>query len=578
MDIIFIFRNLVNKFISDKPFSMKTDIEIAKTIQMRPVTDVAAELGINPDDLELYGKYKAKVPLSYKSVQPRFEDPKLILVSAISPTPAGEGKTTMSIGLSQALNRINKQATVVLREPSLGPVFGIKGGATGGGYSQVLPMEDINLHFTGDFAAIEKAHNLLAALIDNNIQSKNRSLHLDPRTISWKRVMDMNDRSLRKIVVGLGGTTSGIPRETGFDITAASEVMAILCLSNDIRDLKERLGNIFVGYTFDKKPIYARDLHANGAMAALLKDAIKPNLVQTMEGTPAFVHGGPFANIAQGTNTVIATKTSLALSEYTVTEAGFGFDLGAEKFLDIKCRVADLTPNAVVLVATVRALKYHGGMPLKELKTPDLNFLQKGIVNLQKHIENIRLFNLAPIVAINKFVTDSPEELDFIREYCMNADVPASIADVWGQGGAGATELAEMVVESAGSCCSKFKPLYELDDSVENKIEIIARKIYGAEAVDYTSKAKANLQRIHDLGLEELAVCMAKTQKSLSDNPDLLGRPKDFVITVREIEIAAGAGFLIPITGDIMRMPGLPETPASEHIDIDDEGNITGLF
>lgn len=578
MDIIFIFRNLVNKFISDKPFSMKTDIEIAKTIQMRPVTDVAAELGINPDDLELYGKYKAKVPLSYKSVQPRFEDPKLILVSAISPTPAGEGKTTMSIGLSQALNRINKQATVVLREPSLGPVFGIKGGATGGGYSQVLPMEDINLHFTGDFAAIEKAHNLLAALIDNNIQNKNRSLHLDPRTISWKRVMDMNDRSLRKIVVGLGGTTSGIPRETGFDITAASEVMAILCLSNDIRDLKERLGNIFVGYTFDKKPIYARDLHANGAMAALLKDAIKPNLVQTMEGTPAFVHGGPFANIAQGTNTVIATKTSLALSEYTVTEAGFGFDLGAEKFLDIKCRVADLTPNAVVLVATVRALKYHGGMPLKELKTPDLNFLQKGIVNLQKHIENIRLFNLAPIVAINKFVTDSPEELDFIREYCMNADVPASIADVWGQGGAGATELAEMVVESAGSCCSKFKPLYELDDSVENKIEIIARKIYGAEAVDYTSKAKANLQRIHDLGLEDLAVCMAKTQKSLSDNPDLLGRPKDFVITVREIEIAAGAGFLIPITGDIMRMPGLPETPASEHIDIDDEGNITGLF
>ncbi len=557
---------------------MKTDIEIAKTIQMRPVTDVAAELGINPDDLELYGKYKAKVPLSYKSVQPRFKDPKLILVSAISPTPAGEGKTTMSIGLSQALNRINKQATVVLREPSLGPVFGIKGGATGGGYSQVLPMEDINLHFTGDFAAIEKAHNLLAALIDNNIQSKNRSLHLDPRTISWKRVMDMNDRSLRKIVVGLGGTTSGIPRETGFDITAASEVMAILCLSNDIRDLKERLGNIFVGYTFDKKPIYARDLHANGAMAALLKDAIKPNLVQTMEGTPAFVHGGPFANIAQGTNTVIATKTSLALSEYTVTEAGFGFDLGAEKFLDIKCRVAGLTPNAVVLVATVRALKYHGGMPLKELKTPDLNFLQKGIVNLQKHIENIRLFNLAPIVAINKFVTDSPEELDFIREYCMNADVPASIADVWGQGGAGATELAEMVVESAGSCCSKFKPLYEPDDSVKNKIEIIARKIYGAEAVDYTSKAKANLQRIHDLGLEELAICMAKTQKSLSDNPDLLGRPKDFVITVREIEIAAGAGFLIPITGDIMRMPGLPETPASEHIDIDDEGNITGLF
>lgn len=557
---------------------MMTDIEIAKTIRMRPVTEVAESLGINTDDLELYGKYKAKIPLSYKSSQPRFKDPKLILVSAISPTPAGEGKTTVSIGLAQALNRIQKQATVVLREPSLGPVFGIKGGATGGGYSQVLPMEDINLHFTGDFSAIEKAHNLLAALIDNNIQSKNRSLNLDPRTISWKRVMDMNDRALRKIVVGLGGTTSGIPRETGFDITAASEVMAILCLSNDIQDLKRRLGNIFIGYTFDKKPVYARDLNAHGAMAALLKDAIKPNLVQTIEGTPALIHGGPFANIAQGTNTVIATKTSLALSEYTVTEAGFGFDLGAEKFLDIKCRVADLTPNAVVLVATVRALKYHGGMPLKDLKTPDPDALKKGIVNLQKHIENIKLFNLAPIVAINKFASDSPEELDFIKEFCLNAGVPVSVADVWGQGGAGATELAEMVVENAASCCSKFEPLYALDDRVENKIEIIARKIYGAEAVDYTAKAKANLHRIHDLGLEDLAICMAKTQKSLSDNPDLLGRPKDFIITVREIEIAAGAGFLIPITGDIMRMPGLPETPASEHMDIDDDGNISGLF
>ncbi len=557
---------------------MKTDIEIARSITMRPVAEVAADLGINADDLELYGKYKAKVPLSYKSAKPKIEDPKLILVSAISPTPAGEGKTTVSIGLAQALNKINKQATVVLREPSLGPVFGIKGGATGGGYSQVLPMEDINLHFTGDFSAIEKAHNLLAALIDNNIQSKSRSLNLDPRTISWKRVMDMNDRALRKIVVGLGGTASGIPRETGFDITAASEVMAILCLSDDIQDLKKRLGNIFVGYTFDKKPIYARDLKAHGAMAALLKDAIKPNLVQTIEGTPAFIHGGPFANIAQGTNTVIATKTSLALSEYTVTEAGFGFDLGAEKFLDIKCRVAGLTPNAVVLVATVRALKYHGGMPLKELKTPDLEALKKGIVNLQKHIENIKQFNLAPIVAINKFATDSQEELDFIKDYCFSIGVSASVADVWGQGGAGTLELAELVVENATSCCSRFEPLYDLNESVENKIETIARKIYGAEAVDYTSKAKANLQRIHDLGLDNLAICMAKTQKSLSDNPDLLGRPKDFIITVREIEIAAGAGFLIPITGDIMRMPGLPETPASEHIDIDEDGNISSLF
>ena len=555
-----------------------TDIEIAKSVQMRPITDVAADLGINVDDLELYGKYKAKVPLSYKERKPRYKEPKLILVSAISPTPAGEGKTTVSIGLSQALNKIGKQSTVVLREPSLGPVFGIKGGATGGGYSQVLPMEDINLHFTGDFSAIEKAHNLLAAMIDNNIQSKNHSLNLDPRTISWKRVMDMNDRSLRKIVVGLGGTASGIPRETGFDITAASEVMAILCLSNDIQDLKTRLGNIFVGYTFDKKPVYARDLKAHGAMTVLLKDAIKPNLVQTIEGTPAFVHGGPFANIAQGTNTIIATKTSMALSEYTVTEAGFGFDLGAEKFLDIKCRAAGIAPNAVVLVATVRALKYHGGMSLKDLKMPNLDFLKKGIVNLQKHIENIKLFNLAPIVAINRFTTDSQEELDFIKEYCCKAGVPVAIANVWEQGGAGAMELAEIVVESAAHCCPLFKPLYELEDSVKNKIAKIACNIYGAEAVDYTAKAKVTLQRIHDLGLDGLAVCIAKTQKSLSDNPELLGRPKDFVVTVREIEIATGAGFLIPITGEIMRMPGLPETPASEYIDIGENGEILGLF
>jgi formate--tetrahydrofolate ligase len=557
---------------------MKTDIEIARSIRMQPVTAIAERAGINPEDLELYGKYKAKVPLTYKSAPPRFSDPKLILVSAISPTPAGEGKTTVSIGLSQALNRLGRQASVVLREPSLGPVFGIKGGATGGGYSQVLPMEDINLHFTGDFAAIEKAHNLLAALIDNHIQSKNHSLNLDPRTISWKRVMDMNDRSLRKLVAGLGGTTSGIPRETGFDITAASEVMAILCLASDIRDLKERLGNIFIGYTFDRKPVYARDLKAHGAMAVLLKDAIKPNLVQTMEGTPAFIHGGPFANIAQGTNSVIATKTALALSEYTVTEAGFGFDLGAEKFLDIKCRVAGLTPNAVVLVATVRALKYHGGKPLKTLAEPDLEVLGKGIVNLQKHIENIKIFNLAPVVAINRFATDTPEELDFVKRFCEEINVPVSIADVWGKGGEGALELAGMVVDSSATCCTQFRPLYDLNESIERKIETIARTIYGAEAVDYTPKARAHLLKIKDLGLEGLAICMAKTQKSLSDNPELLGRPKDFIITVREIEIAAGAGFLIPITGDIMRMPGLPESPASERIDIDDDGMITGLF
>ena len=552
-----------------------TDQEIARSVKMLPIGDIARKIGIDPDDLELYGKYKAKLPLKYID---RTKFGKLILVSAISPTPAGEGKTTVSIGLSQALNRIGKKSIVVLREPSLGPVFGIKGGATGGGYSQVLPMEDINLHFTGDFAAIEKAHNLLSALIDNNIQSKNNNLCLDPRTISWKRVMDMNDRSLRSIVVGLGGTSNGIPRETGFDITAASEVMAILCLSKDILDLKERLGNIFIGYTFDKKPIYARDLNANGAMAVLLKDAIKPNLVQTVEGTPAIIHGGPFANIAQGTNSVIATQTALSLTDYTVTEAGFGFDLGAEKFLDIKCRSAKLSPNAAVLVATIRALKYHGGQPLKEIKTPSVEHLAKGIVNLEKHVENIRLFSLSPIVAINRFVTDTQEELDFVKDFCKNKGILVSIIDIWGKGGAGAEELAEIVVKAAETCCPNFLPLYPLTDSVEKKIETIAKKIYGAEAVDYTAKAKANLVKIKNLGLEGLAICIAKTQKSLSDNPDLLGRPKDFVVTVREIEIAAGAGFLIPITGEIMRMPGLPEEPSSLRMDIDNDGNITGLF
>ena len=552
-----------------------TDQDIARTIKLRPIGEIASKLGIDADDLELYGKYKAKLPLKYID---RNKFGKLILVSAISPTPAGEGKTTVSIGLSQALNRIGKRSTVVLREPSLGPVFGIKGGATGGGYSQVLPMEDINLHFTGDFAAIEKAHNLLAALIDNNIQSKNNNLNLDPRTISWKRVMDMNDRALRDIVVGLGGTGNGIPRETGSDITAASEVMAILCLAKDREDLKERLGNIFIGFTFDKKPIYARDLKANGAMAALLKDAIKPNLVQTIEGTPAIIHGGPFANIAQGTNSVIATQTAMSLTDYTVTEAGFGFDLGAEKFLDIKCRSAKLSPNAAVLVATVRAIKYHGGKPLKEIKEPDVAALSRGIENLQKHVENIRLFSLAPVVAINKFVTDTQEELDFIKEYCKSKKIPVSIVDVWAKGGAGAEELASMVVHAAEDCCPNFLPLYPLNESVEKKIETIAKKIYGAEAVDYTAKAKANLAKIDRLGLNGLAICMAKTQKSLSDNPDLLGRPKDFVVTVREIEIAAGAGFLVPITGEIMRMPGLPEEPSSIRMDIDKDGNISGLF
>jgi formate--tetrahydrofolate ligase len=552
-----------------------TDLDIARKVQMKPIGDIAKKLGIDPEDLELYGKYKAKLPLKYID---RNKFGKLILVSAISPTPAGEGKTTVSIGLSQALNKIGKRSAVVLREPSLGPVFGIKGGATGGGYSQVLPMEDINLHFTGDFAAIEKAHNLLSALIANNIQSKTRSLNLDPRTITWKRVMDMNDRSLRHIVVGLGGTQNGIPRETGFDITAASEVMAILCLAKDMEDLKKRLGNIFIGFTFDKKPIYARDLNANGAMAALLKDAIKPNLVQTIEGTPAIIHGGPFANIAQGTNSVLATQTSLSLTDYTVTEAGFGFDLGAEKFLDIKCRSAKLSPNAAVLVATIRALKYHGGQPLKEIQTPGLEYLKKGIENLEKHVENIKLFSLAPVVAINRFTSDTQEEIDFVKEFCQSHDIPVSVVDVWAKGGEGAVELAQMVVEASETCCPNFLPLYPLQDSVEKKIETIAKKIYGAEAVDYTPKAKANLAKITSLGLDDLAICMAKTQKSLSDNPELLGRPKDFVITVREIEIASGAGFLVPITGEIMRMPGLPATPSSERIDIDNDGVISGLF
>lgn len=556
---------------------MKTDIEIARSVRMKPVEEVAKQLGIDPEDLELYGKYKAKVPLSYID-RKRTKEARLILVTAISPTPAGEGKTTVSIGLSQALNRIGKRSCVVLREPSLGPVFGIKGGATGGGLSQVLPMEDINLHFTGDFAAVEKAHNLLAALIDNNLQSKTRSLGLDPRTIAWKRVMDMNDRALRDMVIGLGGTTGGVPRETGFDITAASEVMAILCLSTGIADLKRRLGNIFVGLTYDKRPVYARDLQAEGAMAALLKDAIKPNLVQTIEGTPAIIHGGPFANIAQGTNTVLATEMSLSLTDYTVTEAGFGCDLGAEKFLDIKCRAAGLVPNAVVLVATVRALKYHGGQPLKELKTPNVEALERGIENLQKHIENVESFNLRPVVAINRFVTDSDEELKFIRDYCTMRGVACAVADVWGQGGAGTVELAQLVVEATAQGKPDFRPVYPLDAPVERKIESIAKQIYGADGVEYTPKAKTALKRIAELGLDGLAVCIAKTQKSLSDNPALLGRPRNFTITVRDIEIAAGAGFLVPITGEIMRMPGLPEEPAAIHIDMDEEGMISGLF
>jgi formate--tetrahydrofolate ligase len=554
-----------------------TDIEIAKSATMKHINEIADILGVEHEDLVHYGKYKAKIPLKYIDRE-KGRDNNLILVSAISPTPAGEGKTTMSIGLSQGLNKIGKKTTVVLREPSLGPVFGIKGGAAGGGYSQVLPMEDINLHFTGDFAAIERAHNLLSAMIDNNIQSAKRNLGIDPRTVVWKRVMDMNDRSLRHTVVGLGGRTMGIPRETGFDITAASEIMAILCLAENLHDLKDKLGNIFIGYTFDKKPVYARDLNAHGAMTALLKDAVMPNLVQTIEGTPAIIHGGPFANIAQGTNSVIATRMGLSLSDYVVTEAGFGFDLGAEKFFDIKCGYSGLSPKAVVLVATLRAMKYHGGASLTELQEPNMAALEKGIANLEKHVENIQRFNVCAVVAINKFATDTQEEIDFVKKRCREMHITAVEADVWAKGGEGAIELANKVVDVADKCTCTYQPMYDWKWDVPRKIEAIAKQIYGAEAVDFTAQAKKDLKKIAALGLEELPVCIAKTQKSLSDNPELLGRPKDFVVTVREIEIAAGAGFVVPITGSIMRMPGLPATPSAENIDVDDEGNITGLF
>ncbi|MBX2871674.1 MAG: formate--tetrahydrofolate ligase [Saprospiraceae bacterium] len=556
---------------------MPSDIEIAQSIVLSDIKYIASRLNLQEKDIITYGRYKAKLPLSLIDAE-AVKRCKLILVSALSPTPAGEGKTTMSIGLTEGLNQLGKKTTVVLREPSLGPVFGIKGGATGGGYSQVLPMEDINLHFTGDFAAIEKAHNLLAALIDNNLQRKEGGLGIDPRTVLWKRVIDMNDRALRRTIVGLGGTSFGVPRETGFDITAASEIMAILCLSDNLQDLKKRLGNIFVGFTYDKKPIYARDLKAQGAMAALMKDAVLPNLVQTGEKNPAIIHGGPFANIAQGTNSVIATRMGMSLSDYVVTEAGFGFDLGAEKFFDIKCQSAGLSPNAVVLVATVRALKYHGGVPLKELSAPNPKAVEAGLSNLEKHIENISLFNVPAVVAINKFHRDTPEEIEVIKSKLSGRGVPIHVCEAWEKGGVGALDVGQSVIDIVENNDKTFTPLYDWEWPVEKKIETVATKIYGASAIDYTARAKADLRKIKKLGLEALPVCIAKTQKSLSDNPKLLGRPKDFVVTVREIEIAAGAGFLVPITGNIMRMPGLPATPAAEQIDIDEAGNISGLF
>lgn len=555
---------------------VKTDLEIAQAAQMQHIREIAGKLGIGEDDVELYGKYKAKLPLDLIDDE-KIRQNKLILVTALTPTPAGEGKTTVSIGLTEGLNKIGKQATVVLREPSLGPVFGIKGGAAGGGYSQVVPMEDINLHFTGDFSAIEKANNLLAALIDNNIQSKTRNLNIDPRTVLWKRVMDMNDRSLRHIIIGLRGTANGIPREAGFDITAASEIMAILCLSNDINDLKEKCGNIFVGFTYDKKPIFARDLNAQGAMAILLKDAIKPNLVQTLEGNPAIIHGGPFANIAQGTNSIIATKIGLSLSDYVVTEAGFGSDLGAEKFLNIKCGYAGLSPEAIVVVATIRALRHHGGVGKEDLNTPNVEAVEKGFANVQKHIENMRLFGITPVVAINSFISDSEEEVALVQRKCEEMHVKAVLSKGWGHGGEGTRQLASAVVETIESGTNKFKSLYDWKAPVKDKIETIARKVYGAEGVDYSKQAETDLKRIAKLGLEELPVCMAKTQKSFSDNEKLIGRPEGFRVTVREVEIAAGAGFIIPILGKMMRMPGLPSVPAAEHMDLSEDGKVVGL-
>jgi formate--tetrahydrofolate ligase len=555
-----------------------SDIEIAQRATLQPISQIARKLNINADDLIPYGKYKAKLPLSYVNEE-KLRNSKLILVSAITPTPAGEGKTTTSVGLNEGLNKIGVQSTVVLREPSLGPVFGMKGGATGGGYSQVVPMEDINLHFTGDFAAVEKAHNLLSALIENQIQAKDPLVQIDPGSVVWKRVMDMNDRALRKIIVGLGGKSNGAPRETGFDITVASEVMAILCLSKNLADLKQRLGNIYIGKSLDKKPVFARDIKANGAMAALLKDAIQPNLVQTLEGNPALIHGGPFANIAQGTNTLIATKMAMSLSDYVVTEAGFAFDLGGEKFLDIKCRMGEIQPRLVVLVATIRALKSHGGIAKEDLKHENIKAMQTGFANLEKHLENVASFGLKALVAINRFPTDTEAEIEALLELCKTKNITVSLSEVWAKGGEGAVDLAQKakaIIEA-----NEPKPLqhvYDLNWTIKEKIESIALKIYGAHKVYFQQKALSDMKRIEGLGFGNLAVCMAKTQYSFSDDVKKINRPTDFTITIREIELAAGAGFIIPMAGEIMRMPGLPNNPAAESIDVDDNGNISGLF
>lgn len=551
-----------------------SDIEIAQNATMSHIKDIAKKINISEDDLEFYGKYKAKLPLHLQQENPKG---KLILVSAMSPTKYGEGKTTMSIGLTDGLNYIGKKAIAVLREPSLGPVFGLKGGAAGGGYVQVLPMEDINLHFTGDFSAIEKANNLLSAVIDNNLQNTKYSLNLDPKSIAWKRVMDMNDRSLRQIIIGVGAKANGTMREDGFNITPASEVMAILCLAKDLEDLKFRLGNIYVGKTLDGKAIFARDLNVVGAMATLLKDAIKPNLVQTIDGNPAILHGGPFASIAQGTNTAIATKMGLSLGDYVVTEAGFGADLGAEKFLHIKCEQSGLKPDAVVLVATIRAIKHHAGLVAEDFKTENVAAIEKGFCNLEKHIENMQQFGLNPVVCINAFPDDTQAEYDKLKELCATKGVTAIVSTAFAHGGKGSAEVAQKVVEEIEKGTANYKPLYQPSDSIEHKINVVAKTIYGANSVEFSPKSKTQLKMINDLGFGHFSICMAKTPASFSDNEKLIGRPANFDITVREFEIASGAGFIVPLLGEVMRMPGLPAVPNAERIDIDNEGRITGL-
>ncbi|MGM9576535.1 MAG: formate--tetrahydrofolate ligase [Anaerovibrio sp.] len=555
---------------------MKTDVEIAQEAQMQHIREIAAKLGLTEDDIELYGKYKAKISLDAWNKVKNGPDGKLVLVTAINPTPAGEGKTTTSVGLADAFHKLGHKVAVALREPSLGPCFGLKGGAAGGGYAQVVPMEDINLHFTGDFHAITTAHNLLAAVIDNHIQQGN-ALDIDVRRVAWKRVLDLNDRALRNVVIGLGGKAHGVPRETGFDITVASEMMAILCLASDLEDMKKRLGKIVVAYSRDGRAIRAEELNVTGALTLLFKDAIKPNLVQTLEGTPALIHGGPFANIAHGCNSVMATKFALKFADIAITEAGFGADLGAEKFLDIKCRFAGIHPDAVVIVATVRALKMHGGVPKTELGKVDMAALEKGLANLTKHIENVHKFGLPAVVAINAFPTDTKEELDFVEEKCNALGASVALSQVWAKGGEGGVELAEKVLEAMKQPAD-FHYMYEVEQSIPEKIEAIAKAIYGADGVDFTASAKKQLAEIEALGLDKMPICMAKTQYSLSDDATKLGRPEGFRITVKELRISAGAGFIVALTGNILTMPGLPKKPAAENMDIDVNGKITGLF